>query len=67
MANGCHTGFSVFFTTSVLWQMVNLEHREDKLVKRDKSAFIFKYSIKGNERVSVLHLLLAELSRIDIY
>lgn len=28
MLNGCHTGFSVFFTTSVLWQMVNLEARE---------------------------------------
>jgi hypothetical protein len=25
MLKGCHTGFSVFFTTSVLWQMVNLE------------------------------------------
>lgn len=24
MVKGCHTGLSVFFTTSVLWQMVKL-------------------------------------------
>lgn len=30
MANGCHTGFKVFFTTSVLWQIVNLEKKKNR-------------------------------------
>lgn len=28
MVKGCHTGFNVLFTTSVLWQIVNLEEKE---------------------------------------
>lgn len=30
MVKGCHTGFNVFFTTSVLWQIVNLEDIRQK-------------------------------------
>lgn len=34
MVKGCHTGFNVFFTTSVLWQIVNLEEKEQGRIKR---------------------------------
>ncbi|KAG7265509.1 hypothetical protein CRUP_034301 [Coryphaenoides rupestris] len=29
MVNTCQTGFRVFFTTSVLWQIVNLHRQEE--------------------------------------
>lgn len=47
---GCHTGFNVFFTTSVLWQIVNLEDRrgqEGDLVFKQKhrnSLLILNYT-----------------------
>ncbi len=34
MVKGCHTGFNVFFTTSVLWQIVNLEEKEEEEEER---------------------------------
>lgn len=40
MVKGCHTGFNVLFTTSVLWQIVNLEEKE-KLGK-DKATIMFE-------------------------
>lgn len=37
MVNGCHTGLSVFFTTSVLWQIVNLHvERTNKNTKTSR-------------------------------
>lgn len=37
MEKACHTGFSVFFTTSVLWQIVNLEIDIDLKLQRKKT------------------------------
>lgn len=34
IVKGCHTGFNVFFTTSVLWQIVNLEEKKQVGIKR---------------------------------
>lgn len=35
MVNGCQTGFNVFFTTSVLWQIVNLHVERRKTQRED--------------------------------
>lgn len=36
MEKSCHTGFSVFFTTSVLWQIVKLKNNRFKIPKKKK-------------------------------
>lgn len=41
MVKGCHTGFNVFFTTSVLWQIVNLEEKEQERIKRRGFYYFF--------------------------
>lgn len=51
IVKGCHTGFNVFFTTSVLWQIVNLEEEErgsqDKVCQIIQAPERHKYGIRG--------------------
>lgn len=51
MVKGCHTGFNVFFTTSVLWQIVNLEDiRQKRQAKKiNYYLYVVQSGIAGNK------------------
>lgn len=47
MEKACHTGFNVFFITSVLWQIVNLEIGRDLKFQRKKKGRCSESVLRG--------------------